>query len=187
MVSKNINELVALAKQGNEKAFESIMKKLEPFIYKNVHSIYVKGYDDDDLKQLCYMALMRAIDKFDLDKNSNFTSYAMISIKNALNYLVRRKHRNNEEISINTPIGDGIKLEDCLVSECSIEDDLIKKEAYALISKACSKLSPKEKELLKFILKGRGGLLEYSKKYATPYSTCFKRKARLIDKIKKMV
>ena len=56
-------------------------------------------YEFDDLKQICSMSLMKAVQKFDPSKGFSFSTYACRIMQNDLNsYLASQRNRLNSEI-----------------------------------------------------------------------------------------
>lgn len=159
--------LVARAKEGDRLAEEFIIKR-----YKNLVSIkstpyYLKGADDDDVKQEGMIGLCKAIRDFDPEKSGSFRNFANLCITrqiiSAVKAYTRQKHGPlNSYVSLNKPFysdefSDCKTLVDSLVSldVKNPEELIIVNEEYYLIKKSLSDtLSELELEVLHLYLDG---------------------------------
>lgn len=180
-----IQEMIKRAKQGDKDAKEEIIKKYMPLVIKNSFNIFISGYDMEDLKQLGYISILKAIDKFDLDKNKDFTAYVKQSIIKNYYYEIRKKARLGAESSINKTTEEGIEFEDMLESDCNIEEDFICKEDKMRLKKALRHLSKEEMEFINIMYgKGYGGITEYSKIKKVKYAESLKMRDRVLKKLR---
>ncbi|MBS4025812.1 MAG: RNA polymerase sigma-I factor [Clostridia bacterium] len=90
--------LLHKAQQGDESARELLITSFKPFIGKIASeqcSRYLDWRNDDELS-IALLAFNQAIDKFDLNKNTSFTSYAAMVIRHRLIDYFRQeeKHRH---------------------------------------------------------------------------------------------
>lgn len=53
-------------------------------------------YDFSDIEHECYATLLKCIKIYDLDKN-RFVAYATMTIKNNINYLIKKYNRSSCE------------------------------------------------------------------------------------------
>ena len=74
-------EILNLAKNGNEEAMEQILIKHKGIIYKNIHLLFLKGADFEDLIQEGFIGLLKAIKYYDSNKDASFTTFANLCIK----------------------------------------------------------------------------------------------------------
>lgn len=185
---KNLNDLVSMAKEGDNKALQKIIERFMPFIGKITKSVYIKGMDEDDLRQMGCISIMHAVEKFDLEKSKNFTSYVTTAIRNNYYYEIRKKGNERFNISLETPIEDGLTLEDVLQGEIDLEDDYLEKEQREALQGAIKYLTLEEKELLLVIYKNtKGALKEYAKIKGLSQSGVYKRKNNLFKKMRKLL
>lgn len=76
-----INDVVALAKLGDEEAYEILLSKMYPHIVYLSQKIFIKGSDFDDFVQEASIKLINIIDTYDREK-SPFIKFAQMAIKN---------------------------------------------------------------------------------------------------------
>ena len=101
-------EILKSAQAGDESAKLCIINKYEKLILKYSNSYHLKNYDIDDLIQIGNMAVLYAINKFDLEKgNRCIDSYMINSIKNAYRNLGRENIKYSNESSLNILIKTG--------------------------------------------------------------------------------
>jgi RNA polymerase sigma factor (sigma-70 family) len=185
----NIEQLVKRGKTKDKYAINDIMKKFTPLILKTANSIYINGYDRDDLIQIGYISIIKAIGNYDANKNSNFTAYVSVAIRKNYYYEIRKKSKQNYEISYDAILQNGTHL-DLLNGgqKYNIEEHIIQKEKHFKLKIALSKLSNDEREFLFYLLEnGHGALREYSKIKNIKYETLKKRKKRILEKLKKFI
>lgn len=182
---QEVEVLVKKAKLGDKEALEKVIKCFEWYIYKSALNIYVSGYDQEDLMQIGYMTVMKAVDNYDI-KRSNFTGYVTLSITNNFRCLIRNKARENSYVSLENNISDGVSLKDMLLDEnLNLEDDYIEKERNIFIREAIHRLPFKLKEIIDYVyIKEKGNLKEYAKVKGINYNTVVKRKNLAFEKIK---
>lgn len=77
---ETINELIALAKDDDEFAYNELFKIFEPLI-KSIAKQYIQYENYDDLIQNGLMGIVHAIRKFDFQKNIKFSTFAFWEIK----------------------------------------------------------------------------------------------------------
>lgn len=181
-----INDVVLRAKNGEAKGIEYIINKLNPFLHKCCNAVYINGYDKDDLLQLGRISILKAIDKYEVGKGE-FIPYAMRSIKNNFNYLIRSKIKSNYEVSLNTPIGEDIILQDKLTYEDRFIDNYINDETRRYLYEFVDMLTTEHKELMYYVyLDRKGNLKEYSEHKNMKYMTIVKRREAAIKRLKDM-
>jgi len=182
-----LEELVLKAKKGDEDALVEIINRFKGLIYRTCREIYIKGYDTEDLLQIGYTTLIKAVHKFDLSKNKNFTAYASSAIKNNFYYEIRQKSRYNVESSLNKELEEGIEFIDNLVSEENLDEKILHREDISSLHKALKLLSPEERNLIDYVYFKHGKLKEYSRLKNMNYVTCAKFKERILKKLKKLM
>lgn len=68
----NIEELIATAKEGNERSYEQLLNKYDPLLKKLARLYYLRWGEEQDLMQSCRMGLVKAVKVYDKSKG-NFT------------------------------------------------------------------------------------------------------------------
>ena len=179
----DLENLVSKAKAGDADAMTELFMQFKPYICKCIKSIYISGYDFDDLLQLGYMSIMHAVDVYDLKKN-HFNSYVLLSIKNNFNYQIRLKAKNNYVYSLNSPIDDGIELLDTICSEENIEEGYAKKETLKQLKLALTHLDSKERDIIEAVFFNNLSILKYSKDKHLAYSNAYRLYKQALSKLK---
>lgn len=144
--------LLNLAKNGDEKAFETL-KNIYDYLIKSIAINFVNAYlDYDDLYQEASLGFLNSVKTFDKNKNASFKTYTTSCIKNKVIAAYRASLRDK-----NKPINDSLQLEK--ISEFLIEKDpqdiITSKEKLNITKQKISlKLSKIEKQVLILFLKG---------------------------------
>jgi len=104
-------EIVKLAKQGEEIATEYLINKYKNFVRVKAKSYFLVGADREDIIQEGMIGLYKAIRDFRADKLSSFRAFAELCITRqiitAIKTATRQKHIPlNSYISLNKPIYD---------------------------------------------------------------------------------
>ncbi len=82
------------ASQGDDDAREQLILAYRPLVYWYAHKMKAQGGRFHDLVQEGMVALIRAVDRFDLSQDCRFTTYACYRIRgHMLNYLQRVEAR----------------------------------------------------------------------------------------------
>lgn len=104
-------ELVQQAQQGDLNAEEAIMRKYKSVVKSKAAMYYMAGGDEDDIVQEGMIGLLKAIRKYDADKDASFATFAGLCISrqiiSALRSAARDKHKPlNTSLSLNKPVED---------------------------------------------------------------------------------
>ncbi len=110
-VGKDDEELVAMAKEGNDRALEYLLCKYQNFVKSKAKSYFLIGADKEDIYQEGMIGLFKAIRDFKDDKLASFKVFAELCITRqiitAVKTATRQKHIPlNTYISLNKPIYD---------------------------------------------------------------------------------
>ncbi|MDU4892705.1 MAG: RNA polymerase sporulation sigma factor SigH [Clostridium sp.] len=165
-VGKKDEEVVAMAKEGNDRALEYLLCKYQNFVKSKAKSYFLIGADKEDIYQEGMIGLFKAIRDFKDDKLASFKVFAELCITRqiitAVKTATRQKHIPlNTYISLNKPIYDeesdrtlldiisGIKVSD--------PEELIidREEMENIESKIGEVLSSLEMEVLNSYLDGK--------------------------------
>jgi RNA polymerase sporulation-specific sigma factor len=102
--------LVRRAKKGDQRAFDKILKELEPDIKKKTNRFYIRGSEKDDVWQEARIGLWKAIEDFDENGGMAFRYFAVnLCVPRRLITQISSANRNkfklqNEAISLSTPV-----------------------------------------------------------------------------------
>lgn len=183
---EKIEELVREAKLGNKQSMEELMKAFENYIYKSAMSIYVSGYEQEDLMQLGYITVMKAVEKYNIEK-TNFVNYVTLAITNNYRALIRGKVKDKGVASLDADLGDGFNLGDMLKDELvNVEEDYMKSELKEAIWEAIKGLPFKLQEIITYVyIEEKGTFKEYALEKNINYNTVIKRKNLAFEKLQK--
>lgn len=182
----DIEQLVKRGKTKDSTAVSELIRRFTPLIFKIVNSIYINGYEREDLIQIGYISVIKAIGNYNISEKSNFTAYVSNAIRNNYYNEIRKRSKQNYEISYDKILQDGMNLNLINIGEnYNIEEKFIQKEDHYKLKNALSILSKEEKEFLHYILEnGYGAIKEYSNLKNIKYVTLQKRKKRILEKLK---
>lgn len=158
--------LVEMARAGDERAEEFLLKKYKDFVRSKARAYFLVGGDSDDLIQEGMIGLYNAISHYDESKASSFMTYAAICINNKLLSAVSADNRKKNEplngyVSLYSVItddaGEEASLSDVLPDTDNVnpENIILNEEQEKLARKRLlGKLSKLEKEILSYYLEG---------------------------------
>lgn len=112
---------------------------------------YATSAGQDDLISIGTIGLIKAVDTFDPDRASKFSSYASRCIENELRMELRRIRREGTQLSLQDPLegaGDQLTLADTLPDPAVMEDDCEQRADAARLRQMVDTLPPRERELL---------------------------------------
>jgi RNA polymerase sporulation-specific sigma factor len=114
--------LVALAREGNDKAIETLLHRYRHYARAKARSYFLAGADKEDIVQEGMIGLFKAIRDFQPEKNTAFRAFAELCITRqiitAIKTATRQKHIPlNSYVSLNKPAShdDQRPLEEALV------------------------------------------------------------------------
>ncbi|MGG7078751.1 sigma-70 family RNA polymerase sigma factor [Clostridium sardiniense] len=179
--------LINLAKENNSNAKEELIIKYSPIIKSQIKKYaFIDCYDNEDLMQYGALCILKAIDTFDTNKSSSFSSYVKWTISNNFAYLCRKNNIDKKALSLNNKTDGGIEVMDFLEEKATTEDIIIGKYEDNRIETAANLLSAEYKHLFDFLMYSgvKCPLKRYSEIYCIPYSKCLYRKKKLADNLK---
>jgi RNA polymerase sporulation-specific sigma factor len=185
----NLEQRVIKAKAGDKESMEEIINMFNPLVIKMATSTFIVGFDFDDLKQIGYLSIIKAVKMVDMNKGGNYTAYIYQAVKRNFYYEIRRKVKDQYVTSINIPCEDGGgELGDSIGLDFDLEEDYVKKDELKRLIKIIGSLVGEEKELMEYLLKyQKGGITRYSQDKSVNYTTCIKKRNRIFAKIKKQL
>ncbi len=86
---EEISVLIAQAQAGDRKAREVLIEKNLGLVHHIVKRFAGRGYDCEDLFQVGSIGLIKAIDKFDLNYDVRFSTYAVPMISGEIKRFLR--------------------------------------------------------------------------------------------------
>lgn len=192
MVKKDLNlvEVLKKAKNKDEIAIVNLIKKYDPLVNKYSRIYKLKDYEEDDLKQEATMAIMNAIEKFDLSKNPNtFDGYTINSIKNKYGTLARKHIKRNDESSLNIITNeDSSELISLIEDPINIENNYVKTSETLRLQAILNTLSKEELDLINAVyLKKSHSLLKYCKEKNINYANCRRQLKKSLEKLKQLL
>ena len=158
--------LVRMARDGDEKAEDFLLKKYKDFVRSKARAYFLVGGDSDDLIQEGMIGLYNAIGHYDESMASSFMTYAAICINNKLISAVSADGRQknaplNGYVSIYSSItnetGEEASLSDVLPDTENINPEAIilnEEQEKLTINRLFGKLSALEKEILSYYMEG---------------------------------
>lgn len=157
-------EIVCLAKEGNDRATEYIIKKYMGFVRTKYKSYFLIGADREDVMQEGMIGLYKAIRDFDITKNVMFKTFAELCITRhiitAVKSTTRKKHIPlNGYVSLDEPETDYTYYESSNFwnEQKSLDPEQImieKENVKGMEGKIDELLSPFEAQVLMFYLSG---------------------------------
>lgn len=185
-----IEACVIRAKGGNQEDLLKLITQFKPFIFKTASKFHVKNYDNSDLVQLGYIALINAVMKYKIG-NHTFTSYAFNAIKNSIRYTARQNNKYSSEVSLNSTINDSQELDiefvESIESPLRLEEELLKEEAAVQVREALKQLDAEELELIIMIYYSEMPLKAYAEKKQIDYQQAVYRKKKTIKKLRRFM
>lgn len=178
----DLEKLAFKAQEGDKKSLEDLIIYFKPYIINQARLTYIKDHTLDDLIQIGYVSLMKAI-KMYKPLNKNFNYYALASIKRNFYYLIRQKARYNYEYSMDYETGEGLTLGDSIENDFNLEEEYLKKETNSELMKSLKLLNIEDQEMIKWVYFDKKTLMEYSKLKGVTYH---KLRYRLTQVLKKL-
>ena len=179
-----MKDLIIKAKQGDKNALEEILRKFQPLINNTAISFYIYGYEDEDIKQIATLAIIKAVDKFDLAFSNSFPSYAKESVRHSIYKEIDKATKVYYKNKISKEIANFIDVKEIVDENINIQEDYIKKEGKRNLEKAISLLKEEERNLLKALYIESKTLAKYSEENNMEYYKSRYMKDKIIKKLK---
>ena len=162
---KTEEELISMAKSGNEEAIGYLFNKYKDIVNMKVNKYFIIGAEKEDIVQEALIGLYKAIKNFMPEKQNSFKTFANLCIERQLITAIKTSNRQkhiplNSSVSLNnTAYNDN---EEATLIEFlnnnTVEDPLdtiTQKEYYQLVgTKMGETLSDFEKQVLNRFAKG---------------------------------
>lgn len=182
-----IEKLVIEAKNGDNAAKESLVFEFTPFINSLSRKTFIHGYEKSDIKNECFQTLFICISKYKVNSNS-FVSYAINSMKNNVNDLIRKIVSRNELDGLYSLSLDD-NLENSLSSETDQPDEKLCNECdyNSMLFAINNKLNDVEKDLIDFLFFKGNTLTNYAYYNNISRVTALKRKKKALNKLLEVI
>ncbi len=128
------------AADGDQEAFGRIVRRMEPLIHAQIHSLRCEGTEDEDMAQEALMGLLAAVRTYRPDGGAAFTTYATTCIHNRLVSMLRRVGPRAEPLPEDTDLSDPTADPALQIQELE--------EAQRLLTGLRQRLTPMEYQVL---------------------------------------
>lgn len=180
-----LEQLVISSKKKNEKAKNELFMEFMPYIKSLSRKTFIFGYSREDIEAECFITLLTCIEKYNIESH-RFVAYAVNSLKNCVNYLIRKnlKCKNiNGEDSL-TFTGDLSSLN--VLGDENPEDNINRLFSFNSIIYYLDNLTFNDKELMIFTSFRKNTLKSYALLKNMSYSTVSKRRYKIKNVLKKV-
>ncbi|MDD2490391.1 MAG: sigma-70 family RNA polymerase sigma factor [Bacilli bacterium] len=145
---------LSLYAKGSKEARKKLIEHNLRLVAFQAKKIINTGIDYDDLINIGTIGLIKAVDKYDIEKNVKLATFAAVCIENQILMYLRKNKKHNQTMSLEEPIcinndGDELSLMDMLVSSDDIiEEEVIKKESIHEVINALSLLNERRNRII---------------------------------------
>lgn len=154
--NSEINEYFEKYKLGDEEAKKKIiMHNIRLVLYRVNNRFFNTPFNANELTSIGIIGLTEAVDTFDANKGSSFSTYAIKCIDNKILMFIRKEKKYIFEVSLNQILtedknGSQLSLEDTIYDDkITIEDDYELKESYQILRYVIETLPDRKKEIIK--------------------------------------
>ena len=124
--SKRLLDIILNAKNKDSDSILFLINKYKPLIIKYSISYILKNYDKEDLIQIGTIAVIKAIEKYDISHGEDFIDcYIINSIKNTYRNLARANIKYQSESSLNISVDEDTDIQSLLPDDYNLENDII--------------------------------------------------------------
>lgn len=148
--SKRLLDIILDAKNKDSDSILFLINKYKPLIIKYSISYILKNYDKEDLIQIGIIAVIKAIEKYDISHGEDFIDcYIINSIKNTYRNLARANIKYQSESSLNISVDEDIDIQSLLPDDYNLENDIIKNMQHLELKNILNSLTDDEFNLIK--------------------------------------
>lgn len=104
--NKNDEELIELAKLGEDKYLEILLERYKPLILSLANRYFIRGQDRDDVIQEAMIALFKSIQAFDAEKQTSFAAFVKTTTQNHMIDSIRKSEAKNNRV-----LSDAVSIE----------------------------------------------------------------------------
>ncbi|MDI6618922.1 MAG: sigma-70 family RNA polymerase sigma factor [Clostridiales bacterium] len=135
-------KLIKKCQNGDKSAFQELISKYHPIVYKFLVRVTEDERLTEDLTQETFIKIIRSIDKFDVNGKAKFSTYIITVSKNCyIDYL-----RKNKKIMQSVTIDDNLNIED---TDVNVEEIVLNKIYGNDILKAMESLTEEQRIAIK--------------------------------------
>ena len=122
------------------------------FVMFIINRYYSNYNDKEELFSEGVIGLIKAVDKFDVNRNIQFSSYSSRVIMNDINRYFNKIKNSTDETSlselVSNDLDNDLTLMDVIVDDNDFVDNILRKEYYKNMNEVIEKLTEDEKKLL---------------------------------------
>lgn len=179
------DKLIEEARNGNKKAMEEIINKLQPLIISSIKKYYDNGKEYEDLIQEGNLMILESLKDYNPTRGVHFLGYITSNLK----YLYLNKHKRKIHLSLNEPLGDGeLEMIDLLISEEKHAlDILLEIESNLKLKKALEKLTERQREVVVLYYVKNMNMEDIGNKLGISYRTVVNIKTKALENLRKKV
>lgn len=104
--NKSDEELIILAKTGDDNYLEILLERYKPLVLSLANRYFIRGQDRDDVIQEAMIALFKAIQAFDTKKQTSFAGFVKTTTQNHLIDSIRKSEAKNNRV-----LNDAVSIE----------------------------------------------------------------------------
>ena len=104
--NKSDEELIELAKLGDDKYLEILLERYKPLVLSLANRYFIRGQDRDDVIQEAMIALFKSIQAFDVEKQTSFAAFVKTTTQNHLIDSIRKSEAKNNRV-----LNDAVSIE----------------------------------------------------------------------------
>ena len=148
--SKRLLDIILDAKNKDSDSILFLINKYKPLIIKYSISYILKNHDKEDLIQIGTIAVIKAIEKYDISHGEDFIDcYIINSIKNTYRNLARANIKYQSESSLNISVDEDTDIQSLLPDDYNLENDIIKTMQNVNLKNLLKSLTLEEYTLIK--------------------------------------
>ena len=148
--SKRLLDIILNAKNKDSDSILFLINKYKPLIIKYSISYILKNHDKEDLIQIGTIAVIKAIEKYDISHGEDFIDcYIINSIKNTYRNLARANIKYQSESSLNISVDEDTDIQSLLPDDYNLENDIIKTMQNVNLKNLLKSLTLEEYTLIK--------------------------------------
>ncbi|MDI6600170.1 MAG: sigma-70 family RNA polymerase sigma factor [Thermoanaerobacteraceae bacterium] len=181
METIELNDLVRMAKSGDQESAVEILRRFAPLKIKLIKNYFGYGTDWDDYLSEGDRIIMESIRDYDLGRNVPFESYLKIKLR----YLYQNiRARKKELIYLDQEIGDGITMTDILESDDPpIDEPIIGIAERDEVREALNSLTEKQKTIIELHFYQEKSIRQCSEIMGISYQSAVELKGRAIKSL----
>ncbi len=104
--NKSDEDLIKLAKTGDDIYLEILLERYKPLVLSLANRYFIRGQDRDDVIQEAMIALFKAIQAFDTEKQTSFAAFVKTTTQNHMIDSIRKSEAKNNRV-----LSDAVSIE----------------------------------------------------------------------------